>query len=178
VNLTALDKGGFTDTQVALLQTFAEQAVIAITSAETYRALQARTEELARSLDDLRRTQDRLVQTEKLASLGQLTADMVAMGVPRIAWLKEPVPLRTLTVSAAVDQQADAARHEALHGVIDAIAAGGPAVKVIDLAGWVSAQPFATDPAARPDSVHWTTEVATQIAEQFLGQALVQAALS
>jgi len=74
VNLTALDKGGFTDTQVALLQTFAEQAVIAITSAETYRALQARTEELARSLDDLRRTQDRLVQTEKLASLGQLTA--------------------------------------------------------------------------------------------------------
>ena len=33
--------GGFTDSQVALLQTFAEQAVIACTSAETYRALQA-----------------------------------------------------------------------------------------------------------------------------------------
>ena len=39
--------GGFTDAQVALLQTFAEQAVIAITSAETYRELQARTAELA-----------------------------------------------------------------------------------------------------------------------------------
>ena len=35
--------GGFTDSQVALLQTFAEQAVIAITSAEIYRALQNRT---------------------------------------------------------------------------------------------------------------------------------------
>jgi two-component system, NtrC family, sensor kinase len=36
--------------------------------------LQARTEELAASLDNLRAAQDRLVQTEKLASLGQLTA--------------------------------------------------------------------------------------------------------
>src|SRR5262249_1415075 len=35
---------------------------------------QARTRELAKSLDDLRTAQDRLIQTEKLASLGQLTA--------------------------------------------------------------------------------------------------------
>ena len=33
-----------------------------------------RTKELSASLDELRATQDRLVQTEKLASLGQLTA--------------------------------------------------------------------------------------------------------
>ncbi len=39
--------GGFSDTQVALLETFAEQAVIATTSADTYRALQERTAELA-----------------------------------------------------------------------------------------------------------------------------------
>jgi signal transduction histidine kinase len=36
--------------------------------------VQARTRELAASLEDLRATQDRLVQTQKLASLGQLTA--------------------------------------------------------------------------------------------------------
>jgi signal transduction histidine kinase len=36
--------------------------------------LRERTTELSRSLDDLRTAQDRLVQTEKLASLGQLTA--------------------------------------------------------------------------------------------------------
>jgi two-component system, NtrC family, sensor kinase len=35
---------------------------------------QARTRELAKSLEDLRAAQDRLIQTEKLASLGQLTA--------------------------------------------------------------------------------------------------------
>ena len=36
--------------------------------------MEARTRELAASLEDLRATQDRLVQTQKLASLGQLTA--------------------------------------------------------------------------------------------------------
>ena len=45
------ERGGFSDTQVELLKTFAEQAVIAIGSAETYRALQIRTEDLHRSLD-------------------------------------------------------------------------------------------------------------------------------
>ena len=47
IGLAAREPGGFSDTQIELLKTFAEQAVIAITSAETYRALQARTAELA-----------------------------------------------------------------------------------------------------------------------------------
>ena len=57
-----------------LLQTFADQAVIAIGNVRLFEEVQARTRELATSLDDLRTAQDRLVQTEKLASLGQLTA--------------------------------------------------------------------------------------------------------
>jgi signal transduction histidine kinase len=39
-----------------------------------FEAEQKRTRELAKSLEDLRTAQDRLVQTQKLASLGQLTA--------------------------------------------------------------------------------------------------------
>ena len=39
-----------------------------------FEAEQQRTRELGKSLEDLRTTQDRLVQTQKLASLGQLTA--------------------------------------------------------------------------------------------------------
>ena len=64
----------FTEKQIELVETFADQAVIAIENVRLFDEVQARTKELAASLDDLRTAQDRLVQTEKLASLGQLTA--------------------------------------------------------------------------------------------------------
>ena len=64
----------FTDAQIALVSTFANQAVIAIENVRLFESVETRTRELAKSLEDLRTTQDRLVQTQKLASLGQLTA--------------------------------------------------------------------------------------------------------
>ena len=64
----------FGSKQISLLQTFADQAVIAIDNVRLFEQVQARTRELTQSLDDLRAAQDRLIQTEKLASLGQLTA--------------------------------------------------------------------------------------------------------
>jgi signal transduction histidine kinase len=60
--------------QLALVQTFADQAVIAIGNVRLFEEVQERTRELSNSLDELRTAQDRLIQTEKLASLGQLTA--------------------------------------------------------------------------------------------------------
>ena len=64
----------FTDKQIELVTTFADQAAIAIENVRLFESVEARTRELAASLEDLRTTQDRLVQTQKLASLGQLTA--------------------------------------------------------------------------------------------------------
>jgi GAF domain-containing protein len=64
----------FSDKQVDLVTSFADQAVIAISNVELFKEVQERTRELSQSLDELRTAQDRLIQTEKLASLGQLTA--------------------------------------------------------------------------------------------------------
>jgi PAS domain S-box-containing protein len=53
-----------------LLTTFAEQAVIAITSAETYRALQTRTGELARSETELRGSEERYALVSRAVAEG------------------------------------------------------------------------------------------------------------
>jgi signal transduction histidine kinase len=59
--------GAFPPNTVDLLKTFAAQSAVAIENARLFRDVEA-------SLEDLRTAQDRLVQTQKLASLGQLTA--------------------------------------------------------------------------------------------------------
>ena len=59
--------GAFSQNTVDLIKTFAAQSALAIENARLFKNVEA-------SLEDLRNTQDRLVQTQKLASLGQLTA--------------------------------------------------------------------------------------------------------
>ena len=72
--LTRTEVDPFSEKQIELVTTFADQAVIAIENARLFNEVQERTRELSQSLDDLGAAQDRLIQTEKLASLGQLTA--------------------------------------------------------------------------------------------------------
>jgi signal transduction histidine kinase len=53
ISVTRREPGGFTDDEIALLKTFADQAVIAIENARLLSELQARTAELTRSVDEL-----------------------------------------------------------------------------------------------------------------------------
>ena len=63
--------GEFPKNTIELLQTFAAQSVLAIQNARLFESVEARTRDLMKSLEELRTAQDRLVQTEKLASLGR-----------------------------------------------------------------------------------------------------------
>jgi GAF domain-containing protein len=53
IAVTRREPGGFTDDEIALLRTFADQAVIAIENARLLTELQARTQELSRSVGEL-----------------------------------------------------------------------------------------------------------------------------
>ncbi len=72
IGVSRKEAAPFTPHEIQLLKTFADQAVIAISTVELFQEVQERTRALSQSLDDLRTAQNRLVQTEKFAALGRL----------------------------------------------------------------------------------------------------------
>ena len=67
ITLRRLEVNPFSEKHIKLLQTFADQAVIAIGNVRMFEQVQQRTSERSRSLEELHAAQDRLIQTEKLA---------------------------------------------------------------------------------------------------------------
>jgi GAF domain-containing protein len=71
----------FTDRQIELVETFADQAVIAIENVRLFQELQARTEELARSVEELRALGEVGQAVSSTLDLQQVLAKIVAHAV-------------------------------------------------------------------------------------------------
>jgi GAF domain-containing protein len=123
----------FTERQIEMVRAFADQAVIAIENSRLFEEVQARTRELVASLDDLRKAQDRLIQSEKLASLGQLTAGIAHEIKNPLNFINNYSALSRELVGELAEAIKGVAVNEAVHGEADDLigAIGGNLDKIL-----------------------------------------------
>lgn len=77
LNISLFDKKKkFAETDLKLVSIFAENAAISIEKAELYEKLKKQAETLKNTIVELKTTQDRLVQSKKLRTLGNLASGM------------------------------------------------------------------------------------------------------
>ena len=119
---------------------------------------------------------DPAVRAVMAESLGEFTDDVLAIGVPRVVWVLGPTPLPSL--AGGPDPQAEPARHDVQRSIVAEIAADRQGVSLVDLDSWMTAEGLSESREARIDGVHFGSETSLYIATEFLGPALVRAALS
>jgi hypothetical protein len=100
----------------------------------------------------------------------------LAGGAESVIWVKAPIPDPLWLPRIDVQEQPE--RHMALHEVMDQIAASHPGdVYAVDLLGYFDESGYSTDQAVRPDGIHVDPDASAQIADEFLGEQVVRAAL-
>ena len=109
----------------------------------------------------------------RLEAYNQLLLDA---GAPRVAWVLYPPTDESWD---AIDETSDdPARYVAFDELVRDAAMPFPMhVSTIDLAAWVDEQGLTDDHDARPDGVHFSESESRRIAETYLANAIIQAAL-
>lgn len=74
ITVQSFKEDAYSDYQINIIRNLAVYAAIAIDNAKVYRQLNTQKTDLQNTLDELKQAQTQLVQSEKLASVGQLTA--------------------------------------------------------------------------------------------------------
>jgi peptidoglycan/LPS O-acetylase OafA/YrhL len=106
----------------------------------------------------------------------EVTTRLLDAGAGHVVWAREPIPNVFWWSSGQAQEQPE--RHAVLYAVMDELSAADPTrVSVVDLAAWIDDEGLATDQDARPDGVHWSPEASARIAREFLGDAVIRAAL-
>ena len=120
---------------------------------------------------------DSIDMRERLfAEFSAATDAVLGAGAGSVVWLKAPIP-NPLWFSRGTAQE-QPARHAILHEVMAAIADERPGdVYVADLIEYFDEAGLTEDVDTRPDGVHVTPEAGQAIAENFLGEQMVRAAL-
>jgi hypothetical protein len=100
-----------------------------------------------------------------------------ASGSQKVVWVREPIP--NVYWWGSGQAQEDPVRHAEIYAAMAAAAESGDGrVAVVDLPAWLREQGLDVDQAARPDGVHWSPEASLRIADEFLGEQLIRAALA
>lgn len=108
------------------------------------------------------------------AAYAGLTDQLIAMGVPEVAWVLPATPYHLWLEPEMNEPDRYFVQHDVIREIV---AAGGDRVSAVDFHGWLTASGLYRDNDWRPDGVHLTNESATDLAEQWLGPLLVTTAL-
>lgn len=110
------------------------------------------------------------------AAYDDFVADMLALGVPRVAWMVPPMPLAPEFATDPMPDRVE--RYAVQREAMERTQLLGGGVRLVDLRAWMEQSGLADGFEARPDGTHFTTDAATLAAEEFLGEALVRVAIS
>jgi lysophospholipase L1-like esterase len=110
------------------------------------------------------------------AGFAALVDRSLAGGASRVVFVRHPIP-DPLWWGETGTKPRDPARHQVIYDAMASLAGALPAVRVVDLAGWMTATGLDVDRELRPDGIHFAVDGATTIAAEWLGPALIREAL-